>query len=82
MGLLLFLIPSSLQSVRSENSIGIIYINGDGTYTLVSKPIDVSCDEWWQKHLKITENKNHKGMENLYVHTIFGKKVIGHICNY
>ena len=78
--LLLFLILSSQKSLSYDN-IGIIYINGDNTFSLVTKPIDTSCSEWWEKNLVITERENHEEWQNIYKHTIAGKEVIGHICN-
>ena len=78
--LLLSLILSSQKSLSYDN-IGIIYFNGDGGYTLVIKPIDSSCDDWWQENLVITEKENPGEWENLYQHTIAGEAVIGHICN-
>ena len=82
MVLLLFLTPSSLKSSNLNERIGIIYIGGsDGTYTLVTKSIDVSCDVWWQNNLVIKDRLNPKKHENLYVHYINGRPVIGHICN-
>ena len=78
--LLLSLILSSQKSLSYDN-IGIIYINGDGGYTLVVKPIDSSCDDWWQENLVITKKENPGEWENLYQHTIAGEAVIGHICN-
>ena len=79
--LLLFLILSSQKSLSSYDNIGIIYINGDGSYTLVVKPINTTCDIWWEENLVITERENPKEYENLYQHTIAGEAVIGHICN-
>jgi len=79
--LLLFLIPSSLNSSSFKDRIGIIFINEDGTYTLVSMNIDQSCDIWWQNNLVIEDRLDPKEHENLYVHYINGKPVIGNICN-
>ena len=79
--LLLFLIPSSLNSSSFKDRIGIIFINEDGTYTLVSMKIDESCDTWWQNNLVIEDRLDPKEHENLYVHYINGKPVIGNICN-
>ena len=78
--LLLFLILSSQKSL-SYDTIGIIYINGDNTFSLVTKPIDTSCSEWWEENLVITERENHEEWQNLFKHTIAGEEVIGHICN-
>ena len=79
--LLLFLIPSSLNSSNFKDRIGIIFINEDGTYSLVSLNIDQSCDIWWQNNLIIEERLNPNENENLYLHFINGKPVIGNICN-
>ena len=81
MVLLLSLIPSSLNSSSFKDRIGIIFINEDGTYTLVSINIDQSCDVWWQNNLIIEEILDPKENENFYVHFINGKPVIGNICN-
>jgi len=78
---LLFLTLSSLSLSKSNERIGIIYISRDGGYTLVYQSIDVPCGIWWQNNLKIEERLNPKPDENLYVHTINGYLVIGHICN-
>ena len=78
--LLLFLILSSQKSLSYDN-IGIIYINGDGSYTLIVKPIDTSCSVWWEENLVITDRENHQQGQNMYKHTIAGNEVIGHICN-
>jgi len=43
--------------------------------------IDQSCDDWWQNNLVIEERLDPKKHENLYVHYINGKPVIGNICN-
>jgi len=48
---------------------------------LVIKPINTSCDIWWEENLVISERENPKEFENLYQHTIAGNEVIGHICN-
>ncbi len=79
--LLLFLILSSQKSLSSYDNIGIIYINRDNTYSLVFKPIDISCDIWWEQNLVISERENPQEHENVYQHTIAGNEVIGHICN-
>ena len=81
MVLLLSLIPSSLNSSSFKDRIGIIFINEDDTYTLVSFNIDQSCDDWWQNNLVMEERLDPKEHENLYVHYIDGKPVIGNICN-
>ena len=78
--LLLFLILSSQKSLSYDN-IGIIYINGDGSYTLVVKPIDTSCSAWWEENLVISDRENHEEWQNIFKHTIAGEEVIGHICN-
>ena len=78
--LLLFLILSSQKSLSYDN-IGIIYINGNGSYTLIVKSINTSCSLWWEENLVITEREHHEEWQNLYSHTIAGKEVIGHICN-
>ena len=82
--LLLFLTLSSQKLSRSNDStewIGVIYINDISNYTLVYYEIDVSCAVWWQNHLKIDIKLNPKPMENIYLHTINGNPIIGHICN-
>ena len=81
MVLLLFLIPSSLNSSSFKDRIGIIFINEDGTYTLVSMNIDQPCDTWWQNNLVIEDRLDPKEHENLYVHYINDMPVIGNICN-
>ena len=82
MVLLLFLTPSSLKSSSLNERIGIIYINGsDGSYTMVTTSIDVSCDVWWQNNLIIEDRLDPQLGQNHYIHTINGKPVIGHICN-
>ena len=78
--LLLFLILSS-QKLLSYDNIGIIFVNGDGSYSLIVKPIDTSCDAWWEDNLVITEREITEEFQNMYQHTIAGKDVIGHICN-
>ena len=78
---LLFLTLSSLSLSKSNERIGIIYISRDGGYTLVYQSIDVPCGIWWQNNLKIDERLNPKQGENIYIHTINGNPVIGHICN-
>ena len=81
MAVLLFLTPSSLSLSELSERIGIIYISGTDGYSLVSYEIDVPCEIWWQNHLKINERLNPKQGENIYIHTINGNPVIGHICN-
>jgi len=78
---LLFLTPSSLSLSKSNERIGIIYISGADGYSLVSYEIDVPCAFWWKNNLKIDERLNHKQGENVYVHSINFKPVIGYICN-
>ena len=78
---LLSLTPSSLSLSKSNERIGIIYISRDGGYTLVYQSIDVPCAVWWKNNLKIDERLNHKQGENVYVHSINFKPVIGYICN-
>jgi|TARA_R100000654_G_scaffold33426_2_gene58554 hypothetical protein len=48
---------------------------------LVVKPINTPCKIWWEENLVISERDNPKEFENLYIHTIAGNEVIGHICN-
>jgi len=79
--LLLFLTPSSLKSSNLNERIGVIFINRDGSYSLLSFKIDQPCDVWWQNNLVIEERLDPKEHENLYVHLINGKPVIGNICN-
>jgi len=43
--------------------------------------IDESCDTWWQNNLVIEDRLDPKEHENLYVHYINDKPVIGNICN-
>ena len=81
MVLLLSLIPSSLNSSSFKDRIGIIFINEDGTYSLVSLNIEQSCDDWWKNNLVIEERLDPKENENLYIPFIKGKPVIGNICN-
>jgi len=78
---LLFLTPSSLSLSKSNDRIGIIYISGADGYSLASHTIDVPCDVWWKNNLKIDERLNHKQGENVYVHSINFKPIIGYICN-
>lgn len=82
--LLLFLTLSSQKLSESNDSverIGVIYINKLDNYTLVYYEIDVSCAVWWQNNLKIIKRLDPKPMDNIYLHTINGNPVIGHICN-
>lgn len=72
---------SSLQSVKSE-TISIIFVNSDGTYTLVDKKVE-DCDQWWEDNLVMTENNlNWKPYQSRTLHLINNRPVIGHICNY
>tara|TARA_Y100000004_G_scaffold43471_1_gene47586 strand:- start:195 stop:356 length:162 start_codon:yes stop_codon:yes gene_type:complete len=48
---------------------------------LVIKPINTSCDIWWEENLVISERENPGESQSLYIHTIAGNEVIGHICN-
>ena len=82
MVLLLFLIPSSLKSSNLNERIGIIFINRDGSYSLLSFKIDQPCDVWWQNNLVIVEKDNPAEYENWVEHRIFNEPVIGKICNY
>lgn len=79
--LLLSLTPSSLSLSKSNEWIGIIYLNRGGGYTLVYQPIDQSCDIWWQNNLVIKERVDAKENEPWVVHTINNEPVIGNICN-
>ena len=81
MVVLLFLTPSSLSLSKSNEWIGIIYLNRGGGYTLVYQPIDQPCDIWWQNNLTIKERIDPKEGDNWVVHTINNEPVIGHICN-
>ena len=77
--LLLFLMPSSLASQKYD--IGIIYILPSGSYTYISRLVDVPCETWWRNNLVIIEIPNPKPMQNHYIHLIENKPVIGYICN-
>ena len=79
-GLLLFQIVWS-QKLLSYDDIGIIYIHRSGGYSLVTKSINTSCDDWWEANVVVTERIDPKEMENLYQHLIDGKEVLGYICN-
>jgi len=65
----------------SYDNIGIIFILDSGEYSLLDKPIDTSCELWWEENLVIIDRKNHQPTDNLYQHFIDGKEVIGYICN-
>lgn len=80
--LLLFLIPSSLKSSSLNERIGVIFINRDGSYSLLSFKIDQPCDVWWQNNLTIVERDNPTEFESWVEHRIFNEPVIGKICNY
>ena len=79
---LLFLIPSSLKSSSFNERIGVIFINRDGSYSLLSFKIDQPCDVWWQNNLVIIEKDNPAEFESWVEHRIFNEPVIGKICNY
>ena len=81
MVVLLFLIQSSLSLSKSSERIGIIYISGVDGFSLVSYTIDVPCAVWWKNNLKIDERLDPKQGENVYVHSINYRPVIGYICN-
>ena len=81
MGVLLLSLILSSQKSLSFDEIGIIFVNEDGTYTLEIRPIDTSCSSWWEENLIISERENPEEWQNLYIHTIAGNEVIGHVCN-
>ena len=82
MVLLLFLTPSSLKSSNLNERIGVIFINRDGSYSLLSFKIDQPCDVWWENNLTVVERDNPAEFENWVEHLIFNEPVIGKICNY
>lgn len=60
--------------------ITLLYLTFMGNIETTRFEIHESCQAWFQRNIKVTEQKQAKIFSNHYYHEYKGKRVIGYVC--